>query len=61
MFMCYFYFSIQINVEEILVGVLDFLTDYKVPLDGFDIVAGVYFQIFLHLDILYMSDAGALR
>ena len=61
MFICYFYFSIPINIEEILVGVLDFLTDYKVPLDGFDIISGVYFQNFLHLDILYMSDAGELR
>ena len=37
-FICYFYFhfSIPVNIEEKLVGVLDFLTHYKAPLDGFD-------------------------
>ena len=59
MFICsfYFYFSIPTNIEEKLVGVLDYLT---VPLDGFDIRQGVYVQNFLHLSILYMSDAGVL-
>ena len=49
------------NIEEKLVGVLDFLTDYKVLLDGFDIPEVVYFQNFLHLSFLYKSEAGAQR
>ena len=31
------FFSIPIDVEDKLVGILDYLTDYKVPLDGFNI------------------------
>lgn len=31
------FFSIPIDVEDKLVGMLDYLTNYKVPLDGFDI------------------------
>ena len=38
MFICpfYFYFSIPMNVEENLVGMLGYLADCKVPIDGFD-------------------------
>ena len=31
------FFSIPIDVEDKLVGILDYLTDYRVPLDGFNI------------------------